>query len=369
VSWRFATSKSQISTSDRLPTRDDVVGAYRVLLGRVPESDAVIEQHLSVPTLLLLFVNICTSLEFRQRKNNWSMEEGSSPFFHYTASFDVRQTIERHVYDARTPMSDHLVNFLGVAIDTSFIPHLAFRGGELEAVPIPCNCHADMAEWAAALRAVELAAHTFCMVELGCGWGCWMNNTGVVAKRKGLKTHVIGIEGDDLHIGFARRALATNGILPSEYTLLRGIASARSGTALFPKQDTAGTKWGQEPIFNATKKQIDDAVASGTFDVLPIVSLTQAAAGREIVDLLHLDIQGGEADLIRDDLMLLTQRVAYLVIGTHSREIEGRLISDLTSAGWILEIERPAIMNLSPQGFETIVDGLQGWRNPKVRPL
>jgi hypothetical protein len=40
----------------------------------------------------------------------------------------------------------------------------------VEGIPIPANWHADIAEWAAALRAVELAEETFTVVELGCGW-------------------------------------------------------------------------------------------------------------------------------------------------------------------------------------------------------
>ena len=61
------------------------------------------------------------------------------------------------------------------------------RAGEVEDMPIPANWHADIAEWAAALRAVELARGTFSMAELGCGWGCWMNNTGVAARAAGLR--------------------------------------------------------------------------------------------------------------------------------------------------------------------------------------
>jgi hypothetical protein len=191
----------------------------------------------------------------------------------------------------------------------------------------------------------------------------------VVAKRRGLSVHVVGIEGDKGHIKFAKQALATNGILPSEYTLLRGIAAATGGTALFPKQDIAGASWGLAPIFNATRGQIEDAARSGKFEVLPMVPLLQAIGDREVVDLLHLDIQGGEADFIHESLPLLNQRIAFLVIGTHSREIEGRLFSDLLSAGWALEVERPAILQITPFGPNTRVDGVQGWRNPRLRPI
>ncbi|UEM21144.1 hypothetical protein JL100_029475 [Skermanella mucosa] len=52
-----------------------------------------------------------------------------------------------------------------------------------------------------------------------------------------------------------------------------------------------------------------------------------------------------------------------MVIGTHSRQIEGRLMDSLPKAGWTLEMERPAIIRLSEGTQLTLVDGIQGWRN------
>jgi hypothetical protein len=62
--------------------------------------------------------------------------------------------------------------------------------------------------------------------------------------------------------------------------------------------------------------------------------------------------------------------VAYLVIGTHSRQIEGQLIGDLFGTGaWSLEIERPAILAIeSGKEPRTVIDGVQAWRNRLVRP-
>ena len=51
------------------------------------------------------------------------------------------------------------------------------------------------------------------------------------------------------------------------------------------------------------------------------------------------------------------------MIGTHSRPIEGRIVATLAKAGWLLEMERPAIISLSGHNQITVVDGVQGWRN------
>ncbi len=293
----------------------------------------------------------------------------ASPFFHYNASFDPQEVMRRHAVPDVKARPGYLTNFLGVAIDPKFFPTiLDGRAGQVEGIPIPANWHADIAEWGAALRAVDLAHDSFTMVELGCGWACWMNNTGVAARRTALDVHLIGIEGDEGHIVFAREACEANGFRADQVTLRHGIAAAGSGFALFPRQERAGIGWGSEPIFNASQAQRRNALASGSHDELPMISLAEIAAPHTRIDLLHVDIQGGEADLIADCLQVLRQKVAYIVIGTHSRQIEGRLFEALLQAGWQLEIERPAILSVAHSAPSVTVDGIQGWRNPDLAP-
>ena len=86
------------------------------------------------------------------------------------------------------------------------------------------------------------------------------------------------------------------------------------------------------------------------------------------IDLLHVDIQGGEVDLVRDCADLLAEKVAFMVIGTHSRAIDGLVADELLRNGWALDIERPTIYVLENGTPATRVDGLQGWRNPRLIP-
>jgi len=294
----------------------------------------------------------------------------SSPFFHFNSVIDAQSIMRRHAASGLRPNHRYLTNFLGVLIDPKFFPDLLDgRAGEVEPIPIPANWHADIAEWGAALRAVDLSGETFTVVELGCGWGCWLNNTGAAARRTSRRPRLIGIEGDQGHIQFAREACATNGFDEAEIVLYHGIAAAREGKALFPVQQTAGKHWGLEPIFNASLLDVAKAKLSGKYEVLPMVSLERAFRTCTRVDLLHIDIQGSEAELIRDTLPLLKEKVAYMVIGTHAREIEGAIFAALRSAGWVLEIERPAILSLAGGVPQVTVDGVQGWRNPGLLPL
>lgn len=355
--------KQKDSTLTRRIKTSDVVRAYEAMLGRAPESQTIVEHHLrTIETKADLIKTFASSQEFAKITGR-DIGQQDSPFNHYHASVDVRGIVESHINHRREPKAEHHVNFLGVAVPVKVMDALKDVGGQMDIVPIPANYHADMSEWAAALRAVDLARQTFTMIELGCGWGCWMNNTGVAAKASGLSIHVIGIEGDEKHLEFAHEALNTNNITPDEYTLIRGIAASRTGYALFPRHKGEG--WGSEPIFNVSEEDSAKAVASGKYDRLRMVPLVEAIGDHSRIDLLHVDIQGGEADLLEESIQLVSDKVGYLTIGTHSRSIEGRLFDILLKAGWILEIERPAILRITDGKPVTLVDGVQGWKNPK----
>ena len=344
------------------PTREDVIAAYRALLNRDPESNSVIEAHRSAGTLETVLRSIKSSEEYKVKEKN-------HPFFNYTSTFDAIEIIRRHGAANVTTDPSYLTNYLGVRVSPSVCPAmLQGRAGEIEPPPIPGNWHADIAEFAAVLRSVELAKETFTMAELGCGWGCWMNNAGTAAKRLGLKVSLMGIEGDKGHIAFATELLSVNGFLPEEVKIFWGISAAERGLALFPRQALAGSSWGLKPIFNADAETRAKALEAGTHDELPMIPLSDLMdTERPKLDLLHIDIQGGEADLVHNSLDLIGNRVRYMVIGTHSRDIEGRLFAELIAAEWHLEIERPAILHLNDVP-NVVIDGVQGWRNRSLLP-
>jgi hypothetical protein len=341
--------------------RAAVIAAYEAMLGRVPENEEVLEMYgrMRIEDMLRA---IAGSAEFQARSHG-------SPFFHYNAAFDAIAIIQRYARTDLVPHPAFLTNCLGVLIDPKFAPSvLEGRAGEIEGMPIPANWHTDIAELAAALRAVELARATYTVAELGCGWGCWMLNTGVAARSAGLEVRLIGVEADMGHLAFAREASAVNGFEPEQIALYHGVAAAAAGTALFPRQGVAGEDWGLEPVFGATEAERTRALASGRFVELPMFELGELIGDDPRLDLLHIDIQGGEADLIESCRPLLDKSVAYIVVGTHSREIEGRLFAAFAGSRWRLEIERPAILALNRDGPSITVDGVQGWRNLDLVP-
>lgn len=134
-------------------------------------------------------------------------------FYFYNSSIgDLRDLIKDYSIEVHECTPGYITNAFGVKINPNHLPSvLAGKEGTVEPLPIPANWHADIAEFGSALHAVDLAEHEFTIVELGCGWGCWLNITGVVAKRKGLKVNLIGIEGDEGHVRFAHESLTLTG--------------------------------------------------------------------------------------------------------------------------------------------------------------
>ncbi|TCU55719.1 FkbM family methyltransferase [Novosphingobium sp. PhB57] len=284
-----------------------------------------------------------------------------SPFWHYQARFDVPGIIRRYAAGPQEAKENYALNYFGVVIDPKFFPEqLQKLAGTVEVDVIPANWHADMAEFGAALRAIDLSGDTFTVVELGCHWGCWINITGVAARRSGKKVRAIGIEGEPNHAAFALESTATNGFKLDEVRIHHGVVAPQSGTAFFPPEGS-----GLDPIINGTAEEQIQAANSGLYHEIPAVGFSDLIEGINRVDLLHIDIQGGEANLVSSSLDFLNEHVAYMMIGTHSRVIEGRLCQELLDAGWQLEVERPAIMDVTDAPV-TRVDGVQGWRNPRL---
>jgi hypothetical protein len=107
-----------------------------------------------------------------------------------------------------------------------------------------------------------------------------------------------------------------------------------------------------------------------TFLDVEILSAAELIRQEARWDLLHIDIQGWEEEVCRSCIDLLGERVKWVIIGTHSRVLDGRLIALFHSAGWHLEHEKPARMKYLSgcDNIEamTIADGVQVWK--KSRP-
>lgn len=283
---------------------------------------------------------------------------------HFSASFDVPHMLHKYEDQGRTPHPDYVTNFLGVRIDVSPWPEfLETIKGTVESVPIPANWHADMVEWGSTLRAVDEADGVFRAVEVGCGWGCWLNNLGVAAKRAGLTLDLVGIEGSAHHLTNAEQLLRLNGIGENEVKLVHGVAAEKSDRAMFPISEEGA--YGAEPVFFPDQATYDRLVAQGGYEELRTFTLPELSDG-QVIDLLHVDIQGSELDFVKGNWAEITQLVKRVFIGTHGRIIDGALMSYFLEQKWILEAERPSVEEVHEDKLRLQIDGVQMWRNPTL---
>lgn len=293
-------------------------------------------------------------------------------FMSYSSQFDCCELVDKYAQKKVHPHPSLLTNFLGAVVSPSYFGDLLKgKEGTVEGIPLPGNWHACVAEWGACLRSLDLADQrqkVFTVVELGCGWGCWLNNMAVAARNKNMEYKLVGIEGDPHHLEFAKETFKNNNISSDAFTLHRGIAAATEGIALFPTQKTSGKSWGLRPLFSVSAEKQESEVRSGRYSSLPMISLPALCREYSRIDLLHIDIQGGEGDLIGGSLTSLVEHVAYMFIGTHSRKLEKSIKHALANHPWELEIERPAIYKMQISGPKLKVDGVQGWRNKNLLP-
>jgi FkbM family methyltransferase len=286
--------------------------------------------------------------------------------YHYSCEFNAVNVIARFWQRDAQAHPDLSVNFLGARIPPKVHPpKLNALKGRVEPPPNPGNWHADIAEWAAALRAVNQSKDVFRIVELGCGWGCWLTNTGVAARSIGRTVDLIGVEGNYRHLENAEETLQLNGFSADDFTLFHGIAGPREGKALFPAPHANKTIWNGEAIFYPDTETLERAEADDAVQVLPCYSLPTLSEAKRI-DLLHIDIQGAEVDYIKGNLADIDSYVARVLIGTHSRSIEGQLCEIFLDAGWQMEMERPALVQIKAGKPHTTIDGVQMWANPKL---
>lgn len=287
-------------------------------------------------------------------------------FYYHSFGMDPIQLIEEFARTDLLADANIAINFIGLKtpIDV-YPPILEEQRGTVEAPPSPGNWHADIAEWASAFHAVKNSGSTFRIIELGCGWGCWLANTGVAARSLGKVVKLLGIEGDANHLLNARKTLELNGFTDNDYKLFNGVAGPSKGKAIFPNFTAEEAAWGGQAVFSPSTEELQQAEIDPSKQVLDCYTLDAVSEG-EIVDLLHIDIQGAEVDFVEGNFQDISKLVRRVLIGTHSRAIEGRLCEIFLNAGWKMEMDRPALMPIIDGVPHVAIDGVHLWRNPSM---
>lgn len=291
----------------------------------------------------------------------------------------------RAIAPTDTPVDPTLfTDAMGVKVSLDYCPWIWDRTGYVERrLPIPTDTYLGEAiEYAAFAIAVEKAAgqSQLSVVELGAGWGPWVSLGAVNAKRLGFsKVSIVAFEADTDRYTALRQHLSINAVVDQqapavgdsetvEWRLHHAAAHWEDGVLYWPAQSN---------VFDAGMAAIHDASAVADYrgqDIQTIevkaTSVSKAIEHLPVVDFMHVDIQGGEADLIPRILDDLGAKVRLLFLGTHSRKIEGDFIELLGSRGWSLYRERPCQfypMSEAPTlTGRTYMDGAQLWVNSRL---
>lgn len=269
------------------------------------------------------------------------------------------------------PAPGFLVDFLGSRIRTSSLwKEARALDGQLLKIPVPADFfHAEAVEWIGLLKAVRSAADQYVAMELGAGFGPWSVAGGLAARLRGIKSiRLAAVEADSQHFQFLRQHFADNGFDPDQHALFEAAVGVSAGAAQWPIVEDSAETWGCRPLEES--KDYAGRVFQKTKEI-SVISMLELLRREPLWDLVHIDVQGDEVALCRSSIDHLNARVRWIIVGTHSRKIDGDLLELMCCAGWFLEHEKPAkfafVPNPTTLEAMTTVDGTQVWRNPRFR--
>ncbi|HUN22387.1 MAG TPA: DUF4214 domain-containing protein [Anaerolineales bacterium] len=363
-----------LPNSKTLATLQDVEDCYYYLLERKPDPSGLefwqhrVKKGISRDALKDSFIK---SNEFKQKHN----EAGNHPLQVYPGykQSDVA-TLEKCVVQEAVIGEDYYIDGFGQKTLFQSVPFCNQFNKDLLSFPVPQDgYHAEALEYIAICESVlEANPDQYCIAELGAGWGPWVCLGGVVARNQNIsKIKLIGVEADITRFNLMKKQFIANNFLSVNETAMQGYECIL----------LQGAAWSKNTILYFANAGVTDMGASASTTNsksdylgrnLPKVAVQaytiQDIIQNNIVNLLHIDIQGAEFDVVSSSLETLKKQVKAMLIGTHSRVIEGKLIDLLYRNGWYLHREKPCQVNWQtnePPSIEamTSLDGIQYWKN------
>lgn len=279
--------------------------------------------------------------------------------------------------------ADRYTDGFGVATLFACVPFLDPATLDVARLQLPVpddGFHAEAIEYLALVDALKRAAGrpAFTAVEIGAGWGPWITAAGVIARRRGCTdVRLVGVEAAAPRFALMRCHLETNRLRPAGISdgdasvdgvrtrLFNGAVWTHDGEIWFPESDAAD----MGSAATAAPADTDYRGAQAKHRAVPCRRLDTLLNDQGIIDFMHIDIQGAEFDLLRDQIDWLQNRVRTLMVATHSRVIEGQLVDLLLSRNLRLHREKPCRVDWARDCDlvgRTVVDGSQYWINPAL---
>lgn len=396
-----------------------VVWCFKLLLGREPESDAVIREHQSMRNLFELLLVLYRSDEYRRRdlRPRWLrnlsdlLRSGGHPdAYRRLALCEVAaHGVQAHsahpeeiyrgyvaedaarlaalVVQPAVPAEGFYVDCFGQRFHPAHQPAISNRLGlASSALPLPGDGHlSDGIEYVAGALAFAAARgrDRFSAVELGAGWGPWTTFFGLSAQALGFKRiQLAAFEADAKRFAQLREHLAQNQLVAADaaaegddgklsWQLLNAAAWWKNETLLWPDHDNPLDAGMRAESLDHEQQRGDYRGHKSGFRAIPAFDIVERLREVTPIDIIHIDIQGSEAELVPQVMDFLNTQVRSMFIGTHSRKIEGDLMELLYQQGWQLLREKPCRFdqnsNAPTLDGRTVADGGQYWKNPRLQ--
>jgi FkbM family methyltransferase len=231
----------------------------------------------------------------------------------------------------------------------------------------------NLLDWLIMLEAVVEAKNKFTMVALGCGWGRWLIGGAKAAEQKGLPFHLVGVEAEPTHFRWMVEHFQDNNVDPAQHDLFEAAVSSSNGEAwfYFGKSDSwygqsiiadqAMDKDGRKGQNGEQTHQGESATRVRTVDLVEVTKNCQ------IIDYMHMDVQGAEFDVLSAHPHILQSKIKRVLIGTHSHEIEDDLRKMFRGLSWTCQYDVPMDGYINVGGnVVQLGDGAQAWINPNL---
>jgi FkbM family methyltransferase len=350
---------------------------YRALLGRDAEPKGL-EYWSSVTaqanSLDAVLVGVIASEEYRSKQEHRGASHVYDPALFNGYSEADLTILEAFKNPNIRAEAGFVVDFLGGRTRVTSLWNDARKlDGQVLGLPVPADYHAEAAEWVGLLKSVQSARDRWVGMELGAGLGPWLVAGGNAARLRGITDiRLCAVEADPQHFRLMKQHLIDNGFAPDAHRLVQAAVGAKAGTALWPALEDSRDDWGSRPIpINAPGELATDYLGRALSTVpVEIVSMADLIDAEPRWNMVHIDVQGHEVEICSSCIEKLNDRVQWLIVGTHSRKLDGDMLELLYSAGWVLENEKPAKFNFSRAASSleamTAYDGIQVWRNPRL---
>lgn len=246
------------------------------------------------------------------------------------------------------------------------------------------------------LETVVQAKDNYTIMELGAGFGPHLANAvGAIRSYHGEEFPflLIGAEGEPTCFQWLKQHLRYNRVDPDKHQLYEAVVTKKDGEVRFEVGFPRGygsfmvspARYVTNParrlyrFIKRVRKRIKGQECLATdywlgkkglgiyTKKVRAVSLNTLLQDLNLVDLIHLDINGAEYDVLNSASEAVNKKAKRIHIGTHNTRVEAKLRGLFSDLGWKCMYDYPGRGRRQTEyGMIEFADGVQTWINPRL---